>query len=453
MTIRQIFVILRARSRLILAVFIAVVALGAVVAVILPRNYTANVALVIDAKSANALLGQMLSSQMLGGYMATQVDIIGSRRVVERAAAAPEVADDEALRAAWRAETGEEVAFPLWLADEIESNLDVQPSRDSNVVQIAYTCAVAEQCANVANAVANAYIATNLEMKVQPARQYAQWFESRNSSLRETVEAARRRLSDYQREHGIVTTDERLDVETARLDELSRQLVAAQSDRSDSRSRRNQSGSGEMLPEVVQSSLLASLKGELARLEAQRDQATARLGPRHPEIVRADREIASLQRRIALETSRIVGSIDTTDRVNAGRVAEMRQAVDEQKAKVLKLKAQRDQIAVLQKDLDSAQQAYDVVNGRLAETNLESQAQQTNVFVLASAAPPRLPSSPRRALIVALAAVLGALLGVSLALGLEMVRRRVRSASDVVDVLGIPVLGALPRAKNTLLLR
>ena len=169
--------------------------------------------------------------------------------------------------------------------------------------------------------------------------------------------------------------------------------------------------------------------------------------------MRADREIASLQRRIALETSRIVGSIDTTDRVNADRVAEMRQAVDEQKAKVLKLKAQRDQIAVLQKDLDSAQQAYDVVNGRLAETNLESQAQQTNVFVLASATPPRLPSSPRRALIVALASVLGVLLGVSLALGLEMVRRRVRSEADVVDVLGIPVLGALPRAENTLLLR
>src|SRR6185369_715758 len=95
--------------------------------------------------------------------------------------------------------------------------------------------------------------------------------------------------------------------------------------------------------------------------------------------------------------------------------------------------------AVLQKDVENAQKAYDVVTGRLAETSLESQARGTNVFVLVPATPPLKPSWPRRALTVGLSAVLGLLLGTGLALGLEMARRRVRSEMDVLEALDIPV--------------
>jgi uncharacterized protein involved in exopolysaccharide biosynthesis len=133
--------------------------------------------------------------------------------------------------------------------------------------------------------------------------------------------------------------------------------------------------------------------------------------------------------------------------VNAAREAETRDALERQKAKVLELKARRDEMAVLQQDVDNAQKSHDLVTGRFAETNLESQAQQTNVFVLSPAAPPLTPSAPRRLLIVAMSAVLGVLLGIALALGLEMVRRRVRSQADIVEVLGVPVLGVLPRTR------
>ena len=446
MDIRQVARVLRARRRLVLTAFFAVALAGTALAWLLPRQYTATVAMVIDAKSANALLGGMLPPQMLGGYMATQVDIITSRRVTERAAAQPEIARDPALLAKWREASEERVDFATWFGTELQQKLEVQPSRDSNMVLISYACPEPERCARVANAVAAAYTDTNLEMRVAPARQSAEWFDARTQNLRGELEAAQRKLSEYQREHGIVATDERLDVETARLDELSRQLVTVQTEASGSRSWRDNMGGGETLPEVVRSPVIASLKGELARLEAQLSQTAARLGRNHPERVRTEREIASLRQGIALETRRIAGSIGTTDEVNKARETALREAVDRQKAQVLRLKAQRDQIAVLQKDVERAQHVYDLVTGRLAETNLESQAQQTNVFMLAPATPPPLPSSPRRLLMVALSLVLGLLLGVSLALLLELMRRRVRSEADVLDALGIPVVGVLPRA-------
>jgi chain length determinant protein EpsF len=444
MNFRQILRILRVRARLIATLVLACTALGAALAFLLPVKYTASTALLIDAKSANAVLGTMLPAQMLSGYMATQVDIITSRRVTERAAASPDLTGDSQLQARWREETGGATGFPEWLGTELQRELKVTPSRDSNMVVLSYDCAVAERCARIVNAVAKAYIDTNLQLKVTPARQYAGWFDERTRKLRDTLEAAQTKLSEYQQAHGIVTTDERLDVENARLEELSRQWVTAQAERSASRSRQAQSGAAATLPEVVSNPLIAGLKGELARLESQRSQTVANLGPNHPARIEADRDIASLRSRIGVEMGNIAGSIATADRVNAAREAELSEAVSAQKAKVLKIKAERDRMAMLQQDVGNAQKAYDLVTGRLAETSLEGQAQQTNVSVLVPATAPLLPSSPRRALLTGLAAVFGMLLGISLALIHEMARRRVRSTTDVVDLLGIPVLGVLP---------
>lgn len=446
MTLQQILLILRARRRLIAGIFLAFTVAGIVAAFVLPRTYTASVELVIDVKSTNNMLGGALPPQLVASYIRTQMDIISSRQVLERAAARPEVAQDAVLRAQWRAATDEQMPFHEWFARKLDRDIDITPGKDSNMVTLSYACTAPDRCARVVNAVSKAYLDTNLEMQVVPAQHYAEWFDARTKGLRDKLEVAQRKLSEYQRAHGIVATDERLDVETSRLDELSRQLVLAQTERSSSRSRSGHINRADTVPEVVQNPLIAGLKGELARVEAQRADAAAHLGPNHPELVRLNGEVASLKARIALETSRIVGSIGTSDRVNAAHEAEMRAAVQAQKQRVLELKGQRDEIAMLQKDVENAQRTYDLVTGRLAETSLEGQAQQTNVLVLAPASTPTTPSGPRRPLIVSLSAIFALLSGIGLALALEMVRRRVHCEADVMDAIGVPVLSVVPRA-------
>ena len=62
-------------------------------------------------------------------------------------------------------------------------------------------------------------------------RQAATYFTGQIKSLRVDLEAAQSKLSAYQQEHGLVSTDNRLDVESARLNDLSSQLVQAQGQR------------------------------------------------------------------------------------------------------------------------------------------------------------------------------------------------------------------------------
>ena len=444
MTIQQFLLILRARIWLVVLITIAAMALALGVSLMLEKQYTAEASVLVDVKGSEPLPGSGVPVQFLPGYMATQIDIINSERVARRVVERLKLDQSAVAREQWLADTEGAGDIRVWLADLLKRKLEVRPSRDSTVVHIGFTGTDPAFAAVVANAFAASYIDVNLELKVEPARQYAQWFDERTASLREKLEVAQSKLSAFQRENGIVATDERLDVENARLAELSSQLVAVQAQRVDSHSRQAQTGSAETLPEVMQNGLIQGLKAELARQEATRQQLAGRLGRNHPELARADAEIASLRDRIAAEVRRVASSIGTTSRVNDRRESEIRASLDAQKQRVLELKGQRDQIAVLQRDVENAQRTYDMVTQRLAQTSLESQNQQTNVVVLTPAVAPIEHSRPRTLLNAIVATFLGLLVGISSALLRELADQRVRGVADLADTLDMPVLGVIP---------
>ena len=322
--------------------------------------------------------------------------------------------------------------------------LEVKPARDSNVLDISYTSVDPKFAAIVANALAKAYIETNLAMRVEPARQYATWFDGQIKTLRDNLEKAQTNLSDFQRKAGIVATDERLDVENARLAELSTQLVALQGQSADSRSRQNQArDSTETMPEVLSHPLIQGLKGDVARLEAKLQDTRAQLGKNHPGVERAEAELRSLREKLDVEMRKVISGITTANQVNQEREVEIRRSLNAQRAKVMAMKAHRDEQAVLVREVESAQRAYDAVSNRLTQTNLESRTSQTNVYLLNPAVEPNIHSRPRILLNVAVSVVVGLMLGLALALVRELLDRRVRSELDLTEALQVPVLASI----------
>lgn len=444
MSLPQLISILLARLWVIAAVILAVVGSALVASMLMPPKYTAETSVIVDIKSADPVGGAFMPTQMAPGYMATQVDIIRSDRVARRVVETTRMHELPAVQDQWLEATNGEGEIEVWLAKALKSQIEVFPSRDSSVVTLAYSGRDPAFVARIANAFAEAYIATTLELKVEPAREYAAWFDERTRSLRNELELAQRRLSGYEQEHGIVATEGRLDLETARLVELSTQLVTVQGQRADSRSRQSQAGAGDALPEVMQNPLISSLKGELSKKEAERRQISGRVGPNHPDLARINSEIASMRERLAEEIQRIARSLDTTTLISSATEAEVAAAVKQQHARVLELKSHRDQIAVLQRDVESAQNTHDLVAQRLAHTSLESLSQQTNVSVLTEATPPLYAAGPRKLVILALAGMVGGLLGIAAALLLEFRDPRLRRSDQLAPFCGAPLLGVIP---------
>ena len=445
MSFKQFLLVLRARWLIVACVTAIVLVTAVTLSLVLPKRYTANASVLVDFKATDPVLGMMVPAQFLPGYMATQIDIVTSDRVALRVVKSLKLDELPRFHEQWLDETEGRGSYEAWLAALIEKKLDVKPARESNVINIAYTWTDAAASALLANAFAQAYMDTAIELKVEPAKQYSNWFQGRTLAMRDNLEKAQRALSDYQRTHGIVTTDERLDVENERLAELGTQLVAAQSQRSEAASRqRTANASAGTLPEVLQNPTIAALRADLARMDAKREDVASRLGQNHPELQRTDAEIRALRERLNEETSKVVSSVGNNYQANGQREAEMRAAVEAQKQRVLELKRQRDQTAVLEKEVENAQHNYDLVAQRYTQTNLESLSQQTNVVVLTPASEPADPSFPKLWLNIVLSIILGGLLGAGTVTLLEFIDQRVRGSSDLAELLNVPVVGSIP---------
>ena len=450
MSLNQFLVILRARWLIAAGIFLAVVVLVAFASVIWPKQYTATASIVIDSKSDPVAAGGGggAAGQPVATYVNTQADIIASERVAQRVVKTLKLDQQPEARKLWANGPDDDISVTIAHL-LLDKKLLVAPAHDSpthasNVIDISVNWSDPVTAAALANSFAQVAIETNIELKVEPAKQYASWFDQRSRELRADLVEKQRRLSDFQSKNGIVATDEKLDVEDARLAELSTELVTIQGMRQESQSRQHQAGSDvSTLPEVLQSPVIQSLKAALSQAEAKRPDVAARLGKNHPDYQAVEAEIANLRTRIAQESANIAASLGGTTQANLRRENDVRLALEAQKKRVLELKYQHDQAAIFLSDVTAAQRDLDEVSQRLAQSNLESLTQQTNVVQLSTATVPTGPSSPKLVINLIVGIFLGGVLGIGAALGVELRNRRIREDEDMIELLGVPLLGKL----------
>src|SRR5258708_8765694 len=134
------------------------------------------------------------------------------------------LAESPTARAAFEEDGGGVGSIEDWLGENLLKKLKVETSQ-SSIIQVSYSSRDPRFSAAVANAFAKAYIDTMLELRVEPTRQAADWFDEQLKSLRANLEEAQAKLTDYHRRRGIVSADEHFYAENTRLGELSAQMA------------------------------------------------------------------------------------------------------------------------------------------------------------------------------------------------------------------------------------
>jgi succinoglycan biosynthesis transport protein ExoP len=444
MTISHFFFILKARWISALMVFVISAAAVITWGVLRPKQYTATASVLADVKS-DPIAGAVLQGTATPSYMLTQVDVIQSPRVARRVVRALKLDEDPKVRANWQKATHGEGELEAWIAERLSADLDVRPSRGSNVINIAYTGPNPATAAKIANAFVQSYLSATVELRVEPAKLYSSFFDDRAKQTRDALEKAQAALSAFQQQKGLVTNDERLDVELARLSALSSQLVALQALAAESGGRAAQAtGNAGRMQEELSSPLVASLSTDLSRQMIRLKELSERLGDNHPQVIEAKSSIAETRTRLEAATKNATGSVTVNDNVNQTRLAQLNAEIAAQRAKVMRFKGSRDEAAVLQRDVENAQRAYDGVLARLNQSSLESQTAQSNLSALAYATEPTRPSSPGLRQNVVLALLLGIVLACVTAVSREWQDRRVRTAGELPLLVQHPLIGVVP---------
>jgi chain length determinant protein EpsF len=448
MGLAQMLRVLRGRAGLFMTIVLLVVTGVALVSLLSPKKYVAELALVVDLQGNDPMKEAPLAPALVPTHLATQTEIIRSRNVAQKVIEKTGLASQPEVLQAFH-ESGAGTDLNSWLVDNLLHAVDAKTGRTSNIIRIAYSSTDPVRSAEMANAFADAYIQTSLELRVDPARRQVTWYEEQVSQLRDQLVAAQRDLSKYQADHGVLGVDAaRMDVENARLQEISNQLVQVQAQMFDANSRSQQITSSEQLdsqPDLMKNPTIQNLKSELARAESKLAEVSERYGVNHPQYLAAAAEVSSLKSKLNVEIGVARGSLVQSAAIARRQVGDVQKALEEQKDRIIALKRQQDELAVLNRDVESARAAYDSALQQANQTKLESRVDRTNVAILNPATPPLLPDSPKILLNLVVGLFAGIALAVGLILTLEVCNRRLRSAEDLSDFTDLPVLAELPQ--------
>ena len=446
MSLKQYLRIIWARKWLVLALFILVTAAGVAVTLLMPKQYTASSSLIVEVRIDPAL-GALAPALAQPSYLATQVEVLKSERVAARVVKMLGVERSASAVQQWREDTNAKIPLDRYFANLLQRGLGVEPSNGSNVLNIYFSSPDPIFAQAAANSFAQAYMDISVELRVAPARQSAAFLDEQTKVLRTNLEEAQDRLSKYQQEKGIVVSDERLDQESARYNALVTQLAMAQTEQVEASTRQRNTGT-ETSPDVLSSGAVQGLKAQLAASETKLSEMSAILGRNHPSRVQLEAQIKELRDQIAAETRRVSGGARTVNRGSEQKIAELQALVAQQKQRLLSMRADRDQIAVYLRDVDTAQRAYDAVSSRVGQLTLESQNNQANTRLLSPAVEPLTPSRPKLLNGVLASLIAGLVAAIAAALALELLDRRVRDPEDLLAIAGVPVVGVLRPAAS-----
>lgn len=444
--------ILFARRYLIIASIMLALAGGFLVVLVTPKSYTASTDLLVDGRGLDPISGLSQPARLTNGYITTQADIIRSRTVATKVIEQLALHQSTRLRSAAKL-TGETEQDHSRILYFLARGLNVIPKRDSSVLSIAFTAQDPQLAAQLADAFAQAFVYTNLELRVEPAKQTTLWYNEQLTGLRAELIAKQDALSNYQEAHNILASSDRLDLESAKLAELSSMLIAVQNERLNSQSRSDQIANtkqGRLETRALDNPQVQRLATDLAEAQARLDELSTQLGKNHPQYLQARSEVDTLKKQMNRMLELISGSLQSSVELSQAREQQLSAELNAQKELVLQLSRNRNELSLLKREAENAQAAYEAALARTAQTRLESQIAATDIAVLNSAQIPSRPTSPKPPLTLFLALMIGLMGGIALALASEWLDPRIRSVNDLEQGLGLRVLAVIP-GKNAFL--
>jgi chain length determinant protein EpsF len=451
MDLNQYLLALKARKKAFVTVLAVTVFTAIVAALLLPKRYDATATVLIDARDEQTMAPRGMSPRERAGYIFTQMDLIQSGKVANRVVRELKLTQQPGVREDWERDTGGVGSIDEWTAAQLLEKLKVD-SGASNIITIKYSAGDAAKAAAVANAFAKAYLEVALELRTEPSREAGQWFDEQLKTLRADLTGAQQKLTSYQKAKGVVGVEERMDVEFTRLNELSGELNRQRAAYMDAQTRYKQAQdliaggvSLEAFPEVLSNGYIITVKSALQAAEQRLQEQSEVLGQNHPTYQRTQAEVESLRARLKAESNKVVAGLGNAVQQNAKRVKELEAAMADQQNRILQMRQARVDMAVLTRDLENAQRAYDGALQRAIAVKVDSKVRQTNLAMLTPALAPLKPAFPKVGLISALSVLIGLLLAAGVVYVFEYLDRRVRSRGDLESRLAVPSLGMLSR--------
>lgn len=461
-TIRDYWLILAKRRWAIIAFALVVVVLTSIATFKTTPIYDAVARIAINHESSGALPFKDNTSNSMPDYedyttaIETQVRILKSDNLAMRVirklgldknpkftnVSKPETTTNELGTAAPAIDSRQETM----LINTFRAGLKVVGLNNTRLIEIHYLSPDSHLAADIVNTLVSAYKEQNYETKFQSTLETADWLTKQLNDLKLQVETSEGKLIRFQREKGIVGIDDKQNLTTSKLDELSKELISSGADRiqKEANYKLAEAGNPELMG-LSPSEMLAHLRERESNLKQEYAQLKTQFGTAYPKVLEVKNQLDEVQSDIAAEGGRMASQIKNEYLAAQQREDLVRTEMEAQEREANELNQNAIEFNILKRDVDANRQLYEGLLQKLKEATLEAGLRSSNVRIVDSARVPIAPSSPDIPRNLAIGLILGLSGGIGLAFLLESLDNTVRTPDQAELASGWPSLGVVPR--------
>ena len=413
MSIVQFLRIIWARKLLITATTLSCFLGAVLMAEVLPPRWEAHARVLLDTLKPDPATGQ--------NYAETQIELIKDYSVAGQVPPKLGWLTDPGLLEAYARRSKHDVRdYRHWLAQIIIDGTKATLLEGSNILEITYTSPDPNQAKAVVDDLRQAYLDADLSLQRSDAMRDAQWNEDQANKASVALQQAEAAETTYPPQTGLSMEDARTDIDTARLRALSAQA-------------------GPMMA-VTSAAGPSAAMDQLSEVDASIAQARGRLGPNNPELQALEPKRTALSSIVSQEKAAQASALGG----NGAGAAAAEHALQAQKSRVIGESAKLGQLQQLQADVDLKRDQYNRITTRVADLQQQAAVVSAGITPLGVATTGNKAAFPNKPLVVGGGLVLGFGVGFLLALLIELLGRRVRSADDLAAAAHAPLLAIIP---------
>lgn len=317
---------------------------------------------------------------------------------------------------------------------------------NSRLVEVQFEAQDPQLAAQVVNTHLQSYIEQNFRSKYDATTQASTWLSAELEELRIKVEKSEDARIAYERQNQIWQIDEKQDITTQKLADLSKAVTEAQTMMAEKEAlyRMAASGNVDALPAARENGVIQDLLKRKTELDENYADATHQYGPNFPKVQRLAAQRTELEQDLEKARKTVIESVQQEFDTAHQRVVLLQEALDKQKAEANDLAEKLVQYHILQHDAESNKALYDGLLQKLKEAGITAGLRSSNIRIVDPALAPTSPSRPQKARNIMLAILVGLVGGVGLALFREYLDNTVKSPDDIEALTGLPSLAVVP---------
>jgi capsular exopolysaccharide synthesis family protein len=418
----------------------------AVVSARLQPIYESTATVDVDRQAPSEVVGQDSTRSSAPNdadqFLATQVKLIQSDGVLRPVAEQFHLLDREGQLKRMSPEKAQETAqAPVTL-----SRLKVTRPPNTYLLLISYRSPDPGLAADVANAIANSYLAHTYDIRIRSSASLSTFMEKQLDELRAKMEKSGLALAQFEKDLDVINPEEKTNILSSRLLQLNTEYTTAQAERVQKEAAWNAMKSGSL--EAVQ---VSSQGQDLAKLSDSLNQARQRFalvkatyGSTHPEYRKAASELAEVERQFESTRNNIAERIAVEYREALNREQMLQKTVAETKAEWDRVNSRSFEYQQLKREADADKTLYDELIRKIREADINAGFQNNNIRIADVARPPLGPVFPNIKLNLILAFLFSTLLAVGAALLQDTLDTTLRDPKEASRFLGTDVIGTMP---------